>query len=273
MNNMETKDYPTGKTAVYTFGDMAAPEAVILLVHGLGEHAGRYSGWAARFNQKGMTVRAFDLPGHGNSEGTRGVIPSLDRVYDTIDAIIASLSSELPGVPLFIYGHSLGGGIVLNYLIKRKPDLAGAIVTSPWVLLTEAPPKAKVILAKVAGRVMPGFVQPSGLKTEYLSRDPEVVSQYRNDPLVHGMISVGLYNEMTVAAEETLARASEITLPLLLAHGRDDMIASPAGSLQVAEAAPKATLKLWEGGYHELHNDLTGDEHFEFIMAWIDTLL
>jgi acylglycerol lipase len=270
---MEIKDYPSGKTAVYAFKDQAAPKAAILFVHGIGEHTGRYRRWAERFNEKDIAVRAFDLPGHGNSEGRRGVIPSLGKVYDTIDAIITELSRELPGVPFFIYGNSLGGGLVLNYLIKRKPELTGAIVTSPWVLLTETPPKAKIILAKVVGKVIPGFVQPSGLKTEYLSRNPEVVNQYRNDPLVHGMISASLYNDMTVAAGETLARASEITLPLLLAHGRDDMITSPAGSMLVAEAAPKSTLKLWEGGYHELHNDIISDEHFEFIMSWIDTLL
>jgi acylglycerol lipase len=270
---MEIKDYPSGKTALYDFNVQGAPKAAILLVHGLGEHTGRYSGWAGRFVEKGITVRAFDLPGHGNSDGRRGVIPSLEKVYDTIDALIADITSELPGVPLFIYGNSLGGGLVLNYLIRRKPELTGAIVTSPWVILTETPPKAKVILAKVAGKIMPGLVQPSGLKTESLSHDPEVVSQYRSDPLVHGMISAGLYNAMTVAAGETLARASEINLPLLLAHGRDDMICSPAGSLQVAEAAPKSTLKLWEGGYHELHNDNISDEHFDLIIAWIDTLL
>ena len=270
---MEIKDYPSGKTALYSFTDLVAPKAAILLVHGLGEHAGRYSGWAEKFGEKGITVRSFDLPGHGHSEGNRGVIPSLEKVYDTIDAIIADLSSELPGVPIFIHGQSLGGGLVLNYLIKRKPELTGAIVTSPWVILTEQPPKVKVILAKVAAKVMPGFVQHTGLKPEHFSRNPEVVSHFHNDPLVHYMISAGLYNKMTVAAKETLARASEITIPLLLAHGRDDMICSPAGSLQVAEAAPKATLKLWDGGYHELHNDIISDEHFKFIVAWIDTLL
>jgi alpha-beta hydrolase superfamily lysophospholipase len=222
---MEIKDYPSGKTALYTF----------------------------------------------NVQGA--VIPSLEKVYDTVDALIADITSELPGVPLFIYGNSLGGGLVLNYLIRRKPELTGAIVTSPWVILTEMPPKAKVILAKVAGKIMPGLVQPTGLKPEYLSHNPEVASQYRSDPLVHGMISAGLYNAMTVASGETLARASEINLPLLLAHGREDMICSPAGSLQVAEAAPRATLKLLEGGYHELHNDNTSDELFDFIIAWIDTLL
>ncbi len=270
---MEYKDLPSGKTALYSFDASEAPVAVILLVHGLGEHSSRYAGWAARFNERGVAVRAFDLPGHGLSEGRRGVIPFPEKVYDTVDAILGSIRDEFPGVPVFLYGHSLGGGIVLNYLVRRKPELTGAIVTSPWLFLTETPPKAKVIVASLAGRLFPGMTQPSGLKTQYLSRDPEVVEAYRTDPLVHGQISAGLYRWVNDAAAETLARAAEITIPLLLVHGRDDMIISPASSVQVAEAAPRATLKLWDKGYHELHNDLLREEHFDLIAGWIDTLL
>jgi alpha-beta hydrolase superfamily lysophospholipase len=270
---MDKKQYPSGSTALYDFPASGTPKAVILLVHGLGEHAGRYMDWAARFNESGVALRAFDLPGHGNSEGRRGVIAFPEKVYDTIDQICAGISSEFHGVPLFIYGHSLGGGIVLNYLIRRKPEVTGAIVTSPWVLLSETPAKIKVLLASVAKKLFPGMTQPSGLKTWYLSRDSTVVEAYRKDPLIHGQISAGLYGWMTDAATETLSRASEITVPLLIAHGRNDMITSPSGSLQVAGSAPKATLKLWEGGYHELHNDLLKDEHFDFITEWIDTLI
>ncbi len=270
---MEFKDYPSGKTALYTFDASEAPVAVILLVHGLGEHSGRYADWAARFNAKGVTIRAFDLPGHGHTDGRRGVIPSPGKVYDTIDTVIRGIRAEFPDVPLFLYGHSLGGGIVLNYLVRRKPMITGAIVTSSWVLVSANPPKAKVLLANVAKRLMPGMTLASGLDTQFLSRDPEAVGAYKNDPLIHGQISVGLYGWITDAAAETMARASEITVPLLLAHGRDDMIMSPAGSMQVAETAPRATLKLWDEGYHELHNDLLKEEHFEFIAEWIDTLL
>lgn len=270
---MELRDLPSGKTAFYRFDAPGDPRAVILLVHGLGEHAGRYSVWASRFTEKGVTMLAFDLPGHGRTPGRWGVMPSPEKVYDTIDKILGEAADEYPGVPLFLYGHSLGGGLVLNYLIRRKPSLTGSIVTSPWVILSEAPPPVKVFLAKMAGTLMPGMTQPSGLKTEYISRDPEVVKDYRHDPLIHGQISAGLYNWMAAAAEETLARADEITVPLLLAHGRGDMITSPSGSVQVAGLAPRATLKLWDEGYHELHNDLLKDEHFDFITEWMDTLL
>ncbi len=270
---MELRDFPSGKTAFYRFDAQGEPRAVILLVHGLGEHAGRYAGWAGRFNEKGVTLLAFDLPGHGHTPGRWGVVPLPEKVYDTIDEILRETAMSFPGVPLFIYGHSLGGGIVLNYLIRRKPAVTGAIVTSPWIILSETPPPLKVFLAKVAGTLMPGMAQSSGLKTEYLSRDTEVVKAYRKDPLVHGQISAGLYLWMTSAAEETLARAGEITIPLLLAHGRNDMITSPSGSVQVAGSAPRATLKLWDEGYHELHNDPLKEEHFDFITEWMDTLL
>ena len=270
---MEVKEYPCGKTATYKFDAAGAPKAVILLVHGFGEHAGRYGDWAAKFNEKGVSMRAFDLPGHGLSEGRRGVMPPFDVLYDTIDTILKDIAAELPGVPQFIYGHSLGGGIVLDYLIRRKPHLAGAIATSPWIRLAYEPPKFKQIIASVASKIVPGLTQPSGLKTEDLSRDPLVVESYRKDPLVHGIISAGIFGSITSAAKEILSRASEITLPLLLVHGRNDLITSAAATMEVAAAAPGATLKLWDGGYHELHNDLLREDHFEFIIEWIDTLL
>ena len=270
---MELKNLPLGETAFYRFEAAGEPRSVILLVHGLGEHAGRYKAWAERFNERQVTLLAFDLPGHGHTPGRRGVIPSPEKVYDTIDSILGEAAMSFPGVPLFIYGHSLGGGIVLNHLIRRKPSVTGAIVTSPWVILSETPPPLKVFLAKAAGTLMPGLTQSSGLKTEYLSRDPEIVKAYRSDPLVHGQISAGLYLWMSSAAEETLARAHEITVPLLLAHGRNDMITSPSGSVQVAGQAPKATLKLWNEGYHELHNDPLKQDHFDFITEWMDTLV
>jgi len=270
---MEIKEYPCGKTATYRFDAAGTPKAVILLIHGFGEHSERYRDWAAKFNEKGISMRAFDLPGHGQSEGRRGVMPPFDIIFDTVDIMFKEIAAELPDVPQLIYGHSLGGGIVLDYLIRRKPSLAGAIATSPWIKLAFEPPTVKQLLASVASRIMPGMTQSSGLITEYLSRDPKVVEAYRKDPLVHGIISAGIFGSITSAAKEILSRASEITLPLLLVHGRSDMITSAAATMEVAAAAPGATLKLWDGGYHELHNDLLREDHFEFIIEWIDTLI
>jgi acylglycerol lipase len=270
---MEIKQYPTGKTAIYKFDTPDIPRAVILLVHGFGEHAGRYREWASKFNEAEISLRSFDLPGHGLSEGRRGSMPPLNMVFDTIDLIRADISAEIHDIPIIIYGQSLGGLIVLDYLINKKPEVRGAVVTSPWIRLAFDPPRLKKFIANVVGRIMPGFTQASGLKTENLSRDKEAVTKYRTDVLIHGLISAGLFRSINDAAEEVLSRASEINIPLLMVHGRSDMIISPSGSIDIAGAAPKATLKLWDGAYHELHNDLIKEEHFDFIVEWINTLL
>ena len=270
---MEIKTIGPFKTAIYNFGRVENPVAVILLIHGLGEHSARYEEWAARFNNSGIAFRAFDLPGHGQSDGRRGTMPSFPKLYTLIDEIIEGVKEEFPGVPVILYGHSLGGGILLHYLLVKKPDIKGAIITSPWIQLTEAPPKLKLWLASVSGKLVPDMTQASGLKTKYLSHDPQVVLKYENDPLVHDRISAGLFKSMTDAAGEVLENASSITVPLLLTHGRDDMITSPSGTTAVAGAAPNATLKLWDGAYHEVHNDLLKEEHFDLIREWIDTII
>lgn len=270
---MDIREICNERIAVYSHDDVESPRAAILMIHGLGEHAGRYNTWADRFNTAGIVFRAFDLPGHGLSGGKRGVMPELSRVFSIIGSLLEGLRNDFPGLPLFLYGHSLGGGLLLNMLVNSTPDVTGAIVTSPWIRLTETPPPFKVWLAGITKKIIPGMTQQSGLKTGFLSHDPDVVAAYKNDPLVHGLISAGLFAAMTEAAEETLRRTSEIRVPLLLTHGRDDMITSPSGTIEVAGAAPAATLKLWDGAYHEVHNDRMKDEHFEFICEWIDTLL
>lgn len=257
----------------YTFKTSSAPEAVILLIHGLGEHAGRYTEWAAGFNEAGIEVRSFDLPGHGLSGGKRGVVPPFERLFDTIDSQLSRISSEKPGVPLFIYGHSLGGTIVLDYLIRRKPPVRGAIVTSPWIKLTVAPSKIKVATVKLLKQFLPDITSSSGLNSAHLSHDKAVCDAYANDPLVHDRISLRLFTETEKAADEILENANRIELPLLIVHGRGDMITSPAGSTDVASSAPAAILKLWDDGYHELHNEPFKEDHFTLIREWIETLI
>ncbi len=270
---MDIRDICSERIAVHSHDTVDKPNAAILMIHGLGEHAGRYNELAERFTKAGIVFRAFDLPGHGSSGGRRGTMPELSRVYSIIEILTEDLKNEFPGVPVILYGHSLGGGLLLNMLITFRPEIAGAVVTSPWLKLAETPPPIKVGIARIMGKIMPGLVQASGLRTEYLSHDQKVVDAYINDPLVHGLISAGLFISMTEAAEETLKRASEINIPLLLMHGRDDMIISPSGTLEIAASVKSCTLKLWEGGYHEVHNDTMKDEHFEFICEWIDTLI
>ena len=257
----------------YSYNSVQQPDAVVLLVHGLGEHAGRYTGWAKQFNDTGVEMRSFDLPGHGLSGGRRGVVPPFDVLHDIIDSKLESIAADRPGIPLFLYGHSLGGGIVLDYLVRRKTSLTGAIVTSPWITLTMTPPRLKVMMAVALKSIVPDMTSSSGLNAGYLSRDSQVVTAYVADPLVHDRISFRLFTEALKASEEILAGASGISLPVLVIHGRSDMITSPSGSVEVASSMPSSILKLWDDGYHELHNEPFRDDHFTFIREWIDTLI
>lgn len=242
---------------------------IIVLIHGLGEHFGRYRIWAGRFTSAGYAVLGADLPGHGLSGGRRGHISSYDITEEVIESLIARGSEVYPSVPVILYGHSLGGGIALRYIIRRKPEICCAIITSPWLKLSFEPQKIKMLLATAMKSVLPGMVQPSGLVVGYLSRDPEVVREYLDDPLVHNKISVSLFNEAVTAAKFVLGNATGINLPILLMHGADDMITSPGGSRIFADLSGSTDLKIFEGGYHELHNDIIREEVFGFMAGWV----
>jgi len=244
--------------------------AVILMVHGLGEHIQRYTYWADLFKKEGLGFAGVDLPGHGRSEGKRGNIKSYAILEEMIDILLTSCRKTFPGLPVFIYGHSLGGGIVLDYLIRKNPKVKGAIVTSPWLRLSFEPSESKLIMASIMKTFLPGLTQPSGLNVSHISHDPTVVEKYRKDPLVHGKISVSLFSGAMAAAKYSLAHASELKVPTLILHGSDDLICSPEGSHEFAGKTAMAELKIWDGGYHELHNEPFKEEVFAYIMNWIN---
>lgn len=248
-------------------------KAVVILVHGLGEHIHRYSAWAKRFNSEDIGFAGVDLPGHGRSEGRRGHIKSYDLLDEMTEILINECRKTFPGIPLFLYGHSLGGGILLNYLVRKNPKVRGAIATSPWLKLSFEPDKSKVQLASLVKYIFPGLIQPSGLVVEHISHDKEVVDKYKNDPQVHRKISVSLFHGAMKAGSYALENASNLKVPLLLMHGSDDQICSPDGSREFVSRAKNAELKIWEGGYHELHNELFKEEVFDYILKWINTHL
>ena len=244
-------------------------KAVIILVHGLGEHIQRYNYWADLFKKENIAFAGVDLPGHGRSEGKRGHINPFSLTSEMIDILIKSCNQTFPGTPVYLYGHSLGGTIVLDYLLKKSPRIRGAIVTSPLLRLGFEPSQAKVYLASALKFLIPGFTQPSGLILEHLSHDQKVVKDYKQDPLVHGQISVSLFHGMLNSARYCLGHASELKVPCLLIHGADDLICSPDGSREFASETEKVTLKIWDGGYHELHNEPFKEEVYKYIIDWI----
>ncbi len=247
--------------------------AVVILVHGLGEHIQRYSNWAGLFNETMIGFAGVDLPGHGRSAGKRGHIKNYKQTDEMIDILLNECRKTFPGIPLFLYGHSLGGGIVLDYLIRKDPKIKGAIVTSPWLKLSFEPNASRVKLARIIKNIFPGMIQHSGLIVDHISHDQKVVDAYRNDPLIHDKVSVSLFYSAMTAAASALKNAASLKKPLLLMHGTDDHICSPEGSREFASMANSVELKLWEGGYHELHNDLYRHEMFNYIIGWINSRL
>jgi alpha-beta hydrolase superfamily lysophospholipase len=245
-------------------------KAVVILVHGLGEHVQRYLYWAGLFKKEGIGFLGVDLPGHGRSQGRKGVIKNYSLIFEMIDILLTTCIKTFPGCPVYIYGHSLGGGIVLEYLLRKNPKIKGAIVTSPWLRLSFEPSRSKVMLASIMKHLIPGIVQPSGLNVKHISHDGNVVENYESDPLVHGKISVGLFDGAMASARYSLEHAAELKVPTLLIHGSDDQITSPEGSREYAGKSKMVELKIWEGGFHELHNEPFKEEVFKYIMDWIN---
>ncbi len=248
--------------------------AVVCLVHGLGEHSSRYAHVAEAFNKEGFVLFGMDLRGHGRSGGARGYISSIEDFLQDIDLLLEQAKARHPALPLFLYGHSLGAILVLHYGLKRKPKIKGALATSPGLKTALQRQKVKVALARILGALMPRVVLKSGLDVKSLSRDENVVQAYMQDPLVHDSISLGFGRIMLGVTTWTLEHAGEFPLPLLLQHGKADAIAFPSSSIEfAAPLKERCTLILWDGAYHELHNEPEKAEALKTMTLWMDARL
>jgi len=249
-------------------------KAVVCLVHGMGEHSSRYTHVAEAFGKEGYVLFGADLRGHGRSGGPRGHFPSIEAVIQDIDILFEQVRTRYPGLPLILYGHSLGGILVLQYALKRKPDVKGVIATGSALHTALEKQPIKVLAAKILGSLMPNSSIASGLDVKALSHDEKVVLAYKNDPLVHDRISLGFGKIMLGVSKWTLEHASEFPVPLLLIHGTEDAIALPSSSIDFASAIDQnCALVLWEGGYHEVHNEPEQAEVFKRMTTWMDERL
>jgi acylglycerol lipase len=245
-------------------------KAVIVLVHGLGEHCNRYQHLAEFYNKENIGVVSFDLRGHGKSEGLRGHAPSYDAICIDIKHCLDHAQEQYPKSPVFLYGHSLGGALVLYFLLKKKPNIKGAIVTAPVLSPATAVPPMKFALAKLMNQIAPKFSLRNDLDRSGLSRDPQVEIAYSGDPLVHGMISARLGMELITNGQMLLERGSEFDLPMLLLQGSADRIVSCQKTIEFSQKTPKTTtFKLWEGHYHELHNEPDKLDVLTYELEWI----
>ncbi|MEP2025186.1 MAG: lysophospholipase [Reichenbachiella sp.] len=247
------------------------PKAAICLVHGLGEHIGRYEHVAQFLNDNQISFFATDLRGHGQSEGKRGHTPSHDMLLDDVEELLMYARAEYNDTPLFLYGHSLGGNIVSNYVLKKNTnELTGAIISSPWLALAQEPPSWQVNMAKFVSKFLPSLTQSNQLDINNLTNDDEVNQAYKNDPLVHGKISTRLFTEAYREGLWTLENTHKNKIPLLIYHGTEDPITSPSASKAFAQnIGEAATYFQWEGIKHEPHNDVKKEELLEMILGWV----
>lgn len=251
-------------------------KAMVCLVHGFAEHINRYQYVAEFLNKNGFGLISYDQRGHGKSEGKRGDTPSYEASLENIRELLALASKEFENIPLFLYGHSMGGGMVANYILEKKPEyLKGVIITSPWLRLAFNPPAIKMWLAKMIVKIYPLYSEKSDLDVSGLSTDPAVGIAYKNDSLVHQKITARLLLGVVKAGEDCLKKAKEFHLPLLLMHGTADPITSYKASADFASKVnpEKITFISWENLRHELHNEVKKDEILQKITDWLEKQL
>ena len=249
----------------------AAPKAVVVLVHGHGEHIERYQHVARAFADAGYAMQAFDLRGHGKSAGQRGHTPQYDSLMNDITDFVQDAQKRYPGLPVFLYGHSMGGNLAINYVLRFPQGLKGVIATGPWLKLAFEPPAAQVFAVKLLNNLAPSMSIESNLDTSGLSHDADIVKKYQTDPLVHGKVSFRLFSGITTAGIWALEHASDLKIPMLLMHGSGDKITSAPASQEFAQKAGKlVTLRVWEGLYHEIHNEPEKAEVIQSMIAWMD---
>ncbi|HSK19893.1 MAG TPA: lysophospholipase [Longimicrobiales bacterium] len=261
-----------GLRLAYRTWEPPKSRATIIVVHGLGEHSGRYREFAARMAGYGMSTFAMDLRGHGLSDGRRGHVPSFDVFLQELDRF----RREVEGladlhVPMFLLGHSLGGLIAVRYQEEYNTRFEGAIIISPWLATAMSVPRWKANAAQALSKLLPALPFSAGIRPEHVSRDPDIVEAYRADPLVHDRVTPRFFTEVSAAMGLALQRSDRIQEPLLFMAAGDDRLVDTERSLRFARSltAPDLTVKVYPGHYHELLNELDRASIHREIRDWI----
>ena len=254
------------------------PRALIAIVHGLGEHSGRYAAFAADMVRARFTCVALDLPGHGETSGPRGDIPAWTQLRDQIVPAMFTATRGLPDqppeLPTILLGHSMGGVIALDHALTQPRALSALVLSSP-ALRTAMPPWWKLALANVARLATPSAGFPNGLDVDGISRDAEVVRAYRTDPLVHEKISPRTYFAFNEAAQRCRRDIRGLQVPTLMLQGMADRVVDPKGALEAAGTAPHGMLRFvtLSDAFHETLNDTGREAVIRDLAAWLDAAL
>ena len=262
---------PSGRSLFRRSWLPARPEQLLLLVHGFAEHSGRYEHFGAWFAARGCAVHAYDHQGHGRSEGVRAHVHRFGDFLDDLDAVLASVRAEHPGLAPQLVGHSMGGLILTAFLCERAPEIAGAVTSGAALALAENLSRGRMRLARVLRRLAPRLALGAGLDPEGLSRDSEVVRAYLQDPLVFRSMTTSLAVELMSAIERTSRSAGQVRAPLLMLHGEADPICPPSGTRRFFEGlvVEPRKLQIYPGLRHEIFNEPEHVRVFEDVLAWV----
>jgi len=247
-------------------------KAVLLIVHGLGEHSGRYMNVVNHFVPLGYAVYGFDLIGHGKSGGEREVIDRFTDYTETLTIYSSMVKDWQPGKPVFLLGHSMGGLIVPYYLLDSQDGFRGAVISAPLVKVSDNISQTTIFMGQLLSMIAPRMgllaLDPTGI-----SCDAEVVEAYVNDPLVfHGKTPARLAAEMLKAMQRVTAEAGKINLPMIIVQGSADVLVDPGGAqmLYSGASSPDKTLKIYDGVHHEVFNEPERARTLEDVRSWLE---
>ncbi|MGA8513859.1 MAG: lysophospholipase [Burkholderiaceae bacterium] len=246
------------------------PRGTVLVVHGLGEHAQRYTGVADALNQWGYTVRSYDQYGHGDSGGLRGGLPHAMRLMeDLADVVDSTRRLMMDDEPLILLGHSMGGIVATQFVLRRMRRVEGLVLSSP-AFDAGLKPMQKILLS-VLPKIVPNLRVGNGLPRTYLCRDPEVVQAYQQDPLVHDRISARLAQWIAVQGKACIDNAAQLNIPTLLMFAGQDHLVSEAGSRAFADVATREmmTVRYFKPMYHEILNDPERHQVLSALQQWL----
>ncbi|MGC4116446.1 MAG: alpha/beta hydrolase [Myxococcales bacterium] len=247
-------------------------KAHVAVVHGYGEHLGRYRETMERLGRAGYAAHAFDYRGHGKSEGHRAHVDDFAHYLSDLDVLVEHVRSKAGAQKIFVLGHSLGGLIVSRWLMGKSEGLAGAVVSSPFMALGFEPPKLKLMAAGLLSRALPKLHMANELGYDQLTHDEAIQKATAADPMYLHVTTARWFVETTGAQQATLAGARQITVPILELIGTADTIAQPASGRRLFDALGSAdkTLKVYEGFRHEVLNEVGRDQVFADLVAFLD---
>jgi acylglycerol lipase len=244
---------------------------VILIIHGLHEHSGRYQHVGSFFSDQGYAVYGLDFPGHGKSAGIRSYVDNFDDFTNTLEDFLQMVRNWQPGLPVFLMGHSLGGLISSVFLLDHQDQLEGAVLSGSLVKVPDYVNDFTIQIGRILSKLLPKF-RILGIDIDGISRDPVVVSAYRNDPLVYtGKMTARISDVINQGIERLALQGTRIELPLLLLHGSEDRLCNPAWSEYLRDLvnSQDKELHIYQGLYHEIYNEPEAESVFNDILVWL----